>query len=253
MRFIGEKAPTLPPLPGAWTAGAVDLGIKVDGPFWVRGAGAQLQVAGLLGWKKQKGKDHAAVSGYLTAVRGVYELSGKTFAIQRGRMDFPGIYPADPVLNVLAEYTIKDVLVRLNVTGRLSAMNLSLSSEPSMEEADVASYLLFGKKTGSLTPSQAGNLAEKGAAMLGNQVLAQLRREFGPMVPVDMITVDGGANGETSTLVVGKQITPDVFVTYRRGTADQVTVEYRVRPKVVIESQVGEEDSGLDVFWTFEY
>lgn len=253
VRFIGEMEPEARPLPGAWNAGSVDLSIKVDGPFWVRGAGAQLQVAGLLGWKKRKGRDHAAISGHLTAVRGVYELSGKTFVIQRGRMDFPGVYPADPVLDVLAEYTVKDVLVRLDVTGRLSAMNLALSSEPAMDEADVASYLLFGKKTSSLTPGQAGNLAEKGAAMLGNQVLAQLRREFGPMVPVDMITVDGGQDGESSTFVVGKQITPDVFVTYRKGTSDQVTVEYRLRPSVVLESQVGEEDSGIDIFYTFEY
>ncbi|MBI5844810.1 MAG: translocation/assembly module TamB [Deltaproteobacteria bacterium] len=255
--FVGENEPARPPLPGAWKAAAVDLSIKVDGPFWVRGAGAQLQVEGLLGWKKPKGRDHAAVSGHLDTVRGVYELSGKTFTLKRGRADFPGIYPADPILDVLAEYTVKEVVVRLNVTGRLSAMNLALSSEPSMDEAEVASYLLFGKKIGSLTPGQAGSLAEKGAAMLGNQVLAQLRREFGPMIPVDMISVDGGENGDSSTLVVGKHITPDIFVTWRRATAgqssDQVTVEYRVSPNVVIESQVGEEDSGVDIFYTFEY
>ena len=257
IRFEGEKPSGPPPLPPVWTAMSVDLAVAVNGPFWVRGAGAQIEVAGELGWKKPRGRDHAAVTGFLTTVRGVYEVSGKSFAISRGRMDFPGVYPADPVLDVSADYTLKDVVVHLAVTGRLSAMNLTLSSDPAMDEADVASYLLFGKKTGSLTPGQAGTLAEKGAAFVGAQVLTGIKRELGQMVPVDIITVDGGENGQTTSLVVGKKLTPDVFVTYRRGVAAQggneVGVEYRINKSLSIESRIGESGSGADVFWTFEY
>ena len=62
---------------------------------------------------------------------------------------------------------------------------------------------------------------------------------------------------ETGIVEVGKDVTPDLHVVYGRevkGTeGNEVQVEYRVNKGVSLRTQVGAEQSGLDIFWRHDF
>ena len=65
------------------------------------------------------------------------------------------------------------------------------------------------------------------------------------------------AGKETGIVEIGKDVTPDLHVVYGReikGTeGNEVQDEYRVDKGVSLRTQVGAEQSGLDIFWRHDF
>jgi translocation and assembly module TamB len=231
--------------------------VSVAGPFWIRGAGAQIMLAGDVTAHKKPGNRDFALTGHLETVRGFYEFKGRTFAVERGRVNFLGRTPPNPLLDIVAAHRIGDVTIYLNIGGSMEQTRLTLSSDPPMSETDIASYLLFGKASDRLTQGESGSLAEKGAAFLGAQAVSELKAQFGESVPVDILTIEAGGGMEADSLVMGKQVTPELFVIYKRGMGpggkNEVELEYQLWRRFTIESRISEENAGVDIFWRYDY
>ncbi|MDI6796266.1 MAG: translocation/assembly module TamB domain-containing protein, partial [Desulfatibacillaceae bacterium] len=231
--------------------------IRVSGPFWIRGAGAQIMLAGDVTAHKRPQSQDFRLTGHLETVRGFYEFKGRTFAVERGRVTFLGQTPPNPLLDIVAAHRIADVTIYLNIGGTIEQTTLTLSSNPPMSETDIASYLLFGKKSDQLTQGESGSLAEKGAAFLGAQAIAELKEQFGQSVPVDILTIEAGGGMEADSLVMGKQLTPELFVIYKRGMGpggkNELEIEYQLWRNFTLESRIAEENTGVDIFWRYDY
>ena len=234
-----------------------DLIIKIVGPFWIRGEGPQIEVKGRLEAKRPPGASATSYKGYISAERGMYTFYGKAFQIEKGRADFLGLTPPDPNLDVLCSRKVPGAIIYLAVGGSPSAMTLTLSSDLGLDQADIASLLMFGKQTSELSNGEAKTLEERGAAILGAKVIDELKEFIGAEVPLDILSVESNGGGSDQDLVLGKYLSPKLFITYRRQMssdgANKVQLEYQLTPQISVESQVGESESGVDLFWSYEY
>lgn len=244
-------------VPSVFLNSKVAVSVNVAGPFWVKGAGAQVQLSGELKGVKACGEREPALLGKLSTVRGLYEFRGKTFSIRKGVVNFLGERPPNPLIDVSADYRVSDVTITLMIGGSLSRMALALSSDPPMTETDIASYLLFGKPAGGLSGGQSASLMDQGASFFGSQMLKNLQEIGGVTVPVDVFSISPGGAGGGTSLTLGKYLTPDLFVIYRRGAlgeaSDELSVEYTLGRGFSLQSTVSDQGSGADILWGTEY
>ena len=235
----------------------LDLKVTISGPMWIRGEGAQIEMGGDLHVAKQRNTSVVSTKGYLETKRGVYEFRSKNFDVDKGRVDFVGGYPPDPILDIIASYKVAGVTIYLEIGGTPSSMTITLSADPALDQTDIASLLIFGKKSSDLSSGESKSLEEQGAALLAAKAMDELKRAVGADVPVDMLSVRSNGQGSGQDIVVGKYLSPKLFITYKRGISSQggneVQLEYQLTPKISVESQVGDSESGVDLFWNYDY
>ncbi len=240
---------------------AMDLDIIVEpGHAWLNGKRLNAELAGNLNVFKKE-LHPVAIQGKLYIVRGSYNLQGKIFQIVDGTILFNGLSPPDPNLHVVCEYKVKDVHIYTTPKGSLSKMQLELSSDPPMEKVDILAYIFYGHPASELSSKQASNLGDEALALVGNSVARLIKDKIlpdSPWVP-DVLTYKSGNNEEEGGVVmIGKYITPDLFVDVEKGTSskvnDQMKIEYRINKHFSIESQIGDEaNSGVDFFWRYDF
>ena len=128
-----------------------------------------------------------------------------------------------------------------------------------MEQADILSYLAFGKPTRELKDQQAAGVEQAALGMIGQVAASELKDLFGGSSFVDTISIDsGGGDISKGSVTVGKYVSPDVFVTYKQGLGDnasnEVGVAYEINKNLSVETQVGDEQTtGIDVYWGFDF
>ena len=74
----------------------------------------------------------------------------------------------------------------------------------------------------------------------------------------DVVRLRASDDGASGVVEVGKYLTPDLYVTYEKELEkdmnDQVRLEYRLSRSVSVQSQFGgEKQSGVDVFWQYDF
>ena len=136
----------------------------------------------------------------------------------------------------------------------------------SVSEGDALSYILFGKAMNELTLNEqqnvegagGGNLATKAAASV---LSSQITNFLGDKLNVDYIEVKSDGSFNNASVVVGKYITNDLFVSYeqRFGETDEqdvakyeVKLEYELFRFLFFELNNSSNDSGFDVIVKFD-
>ncbi|MFP4474384.1 MAG: translocation/assembly module TamB domain-containing protein [Desulfatibacillaceae bacterium] len=236
----------------------LETDVRIQGPFWIRGAGAQIELAGEIAARKERGEENVRLFGKVNVVRGYYTFQGRTFNVVEGSINFIGLSPPAPNIDIRTRYSPPgDTVVFLDIGGHPERVTLELSSDPAMDQTDILSVLLFGKPAGELGSGQSRTLQERAVGVLGNQVFAELKRKLGADVPVDLLTVEKGGAEDDNTLVVGKYLSPRLFVIYKRGISTEgenvVQLEYELTDQFSLESQVGDRRAGADIFWSLDY
>lgn len=253
----------------------MDVGIVLpDSGTWVTGKGLKAEIGGGLKLVKNPGGPLKLV-GELQALRGTYSFQGKELKITEGSLIFTGSPTPDPLLRIVSQKQVKDILLQALVSGPLSKPRLSLSSIPALNRVDVMSYFMFDHPAGDLNASQSVQLQDGAAAWLGSETSNVMRSMFGnnPFAPDSLgyrSTVGKGERGftnrpdpvngakESGIIEIGKHITPDLYVTYGRSIkgeqANEMQVEYRLNRNLSVQTQVGgAEQSGIDVFWRHDF
>src|SRR5439155_13416494 len=102
------------------------------------------------------------------------------------------------------------------VTGTAKDPQLDMSSNPAMDQDQIAFFLATGRIQGRAT-QQGGGVDLSGAAtsVVGGLLFGQVRKELADVLPVDVITIDTSAQG-VSGASVGKYIGDRVFIGYRQ-------------------------------------
>ncbi len=257
----GKTKPSFSPENSFFRNLSMNLNILVEpGHAWLNGKGINAELAGNLILRK-KPRRSVVVQGKLNTVRGAYNLQGKIFHVIEGTIVFNGLSPPDPNLHVICEYRVGEVNIYAVLKGSVSRMQLDLASEPPMEKVDILAYILYGHPASKLSSKEASSLGDEALALVGNKVAGLLKNKIlpdSPWVP-DVLTYKSGANeDEGGVVMIGKYITPDLFVDVEKGTSssvnDQMKIEYKINKHFSIESQIGDEaNSGVDVFWRYDF
>ncbi|SFH73130.1 translocation and assembly module TamB [Modicisalibacter xianhensis] len=228
---------------------AVDVSLGPDVQLEAYGLAAELQ--GDLQVRQSNGP--VQLFGEVNLIDGRYQAFGQDLIIRRGQVLFSG--PASqPRLQFEAirnpETTEDDVIAGLRVTGPASQPNLSIFSEPAMDESRALSYLLRGR-----APEDAGNDGALTSALIGLSLsrtggaVGQLGQVFG----VEDLSLDTAGSGEESQVVVSGYLFDDLKVSYGVGIFSpiaQLTLRYKLFQNLYVEAVSGAAQA-VDLIYTF--
>ncbi len=198
--------------------------------------------------------------GAVDVVRGTVDpIAGRHFAVQRGRVQFTGGPPSAALLDVEATYDNPVAKVTVTVAGPLSKPEVKLSSQPPLDDAQIAMLIATGQTelkpgaggVGTLSGEEAGKAA---LAALATQAFKNL---VANKLPLDTVALDSGA------LRAGKYVTDRIYVGYTRKFSadpakgeneDELRVEYKISPGWTFESRYGNAQAGgASLVWSRNY
>jgi translocation and assembly module TamB len=194
-------------------------------------------------------------SGELRLVGGTFQAYGQDLVIDRGRLLFAGGPLTDPGIDLRAHRTVRDanVTAGIEARGTLRAPEVTLWSEPAMGESQAISYLLLGRPLEAARPEE-GSLLANAATTLGirggNLLAGKLAARYG----LEEAGIQGGRTLEEAAFVVGKYLSPRLYVSYGIGLFNAVNtlrIRYLVSEHLHLQAETGATTSG-DVFYTIE-
>jgi translocation and assembly module TamB len=239
----GRKAPD------ADFVAALDLAINAPNNVFVRGMGIESELGGKL---TLKGTSAAPVTvGAFEMRRGRFDVLGRRLDFTRGKVTFNGT--TDPDLDFVAETRSTDFTAKILVSGAASRPQVSFASTPELAQDEILARLLFNKSAGSLSASQAVQVAQTVAQFSGGRpgVMENVRRSLG----VD--SLDVGADAAGGAIGVGKRLNDRVYLGVRQGTSpgsSRATIDIDVTKNIRIRGATGADGSteaGVGVQWDY--
>ncbi len=234
---------------------------------WVHGMGLDAEITGSLKIEKRPFAGVKLRGGFQT-LRGEYRFQDYKLNIVSGELVFPEAPQPDPQLKIVCQKDVKNAIINVQVIGPLKQPKLVLSSMPAMNQVDILSYLLFDRAAGDLSSKESFQLQDKAGSWLGSQTSQLLKRVLGdtPFTP-DTIeyrkgqsktTGSSGNKTEVGVVSIGKYVTPDLYVNFEKNVTgeegNQVNVEYRLNRHLSLQTQFGgTQQSGIDVFWRYDF
>jgi translocation and assembly module TamB len=198
--------------------------------------------------------------GAIEVVRGTVEpFAGRNFTLERGRVQFTGGPLRAALLDVEAKYVNPAAVVTVNVGGPATAPEIRLSSQPPMDDAQIAMLIATGRTELKAGSGAVGTLTgeEAGRAALGAVATQAFRNLVADKLPLDTVALDSGE------LRAGKYVTDRIYVGYtRRFDADplkgenenEVRVEYQISSRWMFESRYGNaQTGGASLIWSRDY
>mgnify|MGYP003630639599 CR=1 FL=1 len=226
--------------------------ITLNDSFQFGGYGLNTRLGGKLRIV-QKPQSSVQAFGSLSLYDGIYKAYGQDLSIQRGLFLFQG--PVDnPGLNITAVREVETYQVGINIGGFAQDIRSDLFSDPVMPPTDVISMLITGKVPGAMSQSDANQVMNAATSLGISQskgITNTLQNTFG----MDVLNLQGGDSYEESSLVVGKYLTPDIFISYVQNLftpAGSIQLDYTLSKSLGLKAQSGETQS-IDLLYRVEH
>jgi len=225
-----------------------------------KGAGLKSRLWGKVQASNRPGKP--TVGNGEVWLEGTYQAYGQDLRIEQGRIVFTGGAIENPGLDIRAfrriqsDRSLEEKVAGVVIGGTAAAPELSLYSRPTLDQTNILSYIVLGKPA-----AQAGT--EEGAALLGAALASQLQGDRGDLTQeiaqqfgLDEATIStGGSEGfERSQLLIGKYLSPKLYIGYGVGLFDAAMVlriRYQLAERLFLETETGEQ-SGVDLLYHLE-
>ncbi len=241
--------------------------IKIPKNTWVKNEDLRIEVSG--DFELIKHETFFELFGSVDVVRGQYDMLGKTFVIDEGTITFEGGEELMPKMNITASYAFRNAQreekkLDVTITGTADSPAVSFTLNGSaVNEGDALSYILFGRGMNELSIDQQDNLNGAGGGQLAETAAAsilssQISNFLSKKLNVDYIEVKSNGGFDNATVVVGKYLTNDLFVSYeqRFGATDQkdidkyeVKLEYELFKFLFFQLNNSSSNSGFDVIF----
>lgn len=189
--------------------------------------------------------------GQLETIRGTYDFQGRRFNLVRGgSLRFFGETQINPLLDVSATRLISGVEARVRVTGTAKAPQLSLSSNPPLEESDILALIVFNRPVNELGTGERAALATTAGGIASGFLAAPLGESIGRALDLDLFeittTTEEGELG--AGLTVGQQIGDRAFVKLRQQFGErnvtEFLIEYQLARFLRLQANAAPETSG---------
>lgn len=197
--------------------------------------------------------DLPLASGELS-VDGKYRAYGQRLTIERGNILFPGGEITEPGVDLRAVKSLPDVTVGVQATGPVQTPDLRLFSDPPMSQSDQLSYLLFGRPLNQ-SASGEGQALSRAATALGLAGGERLAQNLGGRVGLDDIRIDSDGAVDQSELIVGRYLSPRLYVSYGIGVFNAISTlrtRYELSRRWTLNTETGVE-SAADLLYTLEH
>ncbi|MCC5854707.1 MAG: translocation/assembly module TamB domain-containing protein [Idiomarina sp.] len=233
----------------------IDVQVNLGDNFQVSAFGFDGRLTGRLRVIETPGQDTTGV-GNINVVAGRYEIYGQALDIDRGTLVFTGGPIDNPGLDlrVTRNIDMEMVTVGARIGGTLQEPNLALFSTPTMQDAEILSYLVLGRGFGQENTEEE-NMLLRASLLLGMQGGNILGQRLSDRLGVDEIMLDGGDTLESTALYIGKHLSSRLYVKYGVGLIEPVNtffIRYRLTDFLSFETQTGNQGAGADLFYTIE-
>ncbi len=192
-------------------------------------------------------------TGEITVPEGRYRAYGQRLDVEHGRLLYTGGPLSNPGLDLRAVRHINNVTAGLKLKGSLNQPQLELFSSPAMGQTDILAYILLGRPMENASGEESAMMA-KAALALGLSGGDRLARILGDRFGLDEMRVESSDTGEQASLVIGRYLSPKIYVSYGVGlieTINTFTVRYQISDKWQIKAESGE-SQGADIIYTIE-
>jgi translocation and assembly module TamB len=148
---------------------------------------------------------------------------------------------------------------------------LSFSSNPPLDQADILSLIVFNQPINELGEGEQVSLAQRATALAGGYLASGLARSIGNALDLDEFEIQAeGEQGFGPSLTVGEQVGEKFFFRIRQGFGDaqatELILEYQLTDFLRLQGTAAEtaggsqrltfrrvERGGLDLFFFFSY
>ena len=201
--------------------------------------------------------------GRIESKEGKVYFRNNEFRIMNASADFTDQNRINPVMEIVAQTIVKGYNIRLSLEGQVERFNLSLVSDPPLEETDILSLLTIGQIGKQLKGLEGGIGAGEAASFLTGKVQDVFEERIKSITGIDRVQVDPYVSKSTGT--VGPRVTASkrllgdkLFVTYTSAvgsTEEQVLkLEYILDKNVSLVGVRDEKGSvGGDIKFRFEF
>ncbi|HVS62334.1 MAG TPA: translocation/assembly module TamB domain-containing protein [Thermoanaerobaculia bacterium] len=202
----------------------------------------------------ETGRGTTLATGQLVLDGGSYKAYGQKLEITEGRMLFGGGPIQNPALAVEAYRTVDSVEAGVRVSGNLQRPIVTLTSNPSMPESDILHYMMLGRAPGAVATANETDLLARAAASLGIKGGNLLARKLAARYDIDELGIETDGGFDTASLVVGKYLSPRLYVTYGIGLFEPIsiiTLRYILSSKWTLHAEKGR-GTGADLIYNIE-
>ncbi len=242
-RIVGAQAAEAPPPVERRVHARVRVALGDD--VRVETYGLKAHLGGEVVVSSEPGEE-ALGNGAIRVLDGEYKAFGVYVRIVKGVLSYHDAPLSRPMLDLVAQREIKDsdVIVTVNVRGRIDNPFVTLSSEPAMPNNEALSYLLTGRSINTLQSSEATsvNRAAESLAVSGGGLLLG---SVGSRIGLDEVSVGGTKDNDTE-VVLGKFLSPKLFVSYGVSIAEAINtikLRYTLNPRWALKAEAGLEQS----------
>jgi translocation and assembly module TamB len=201
--------------------------------------------------------------GRLESNEGYVYFRNNEFKIIFASVDFADPNRIKPVVNLTAEITVKGYNIKLVLEGQMDHFNLSLSSDPHLEESDILALLTVGQVGKQLKGLEGGIGAGEATSFITGKVQDVIEERLRSITGLDRFQVEPYVSNKTGTVgpqvTVSKRLIGDkLFVTYSNpigSTEEQIIkLEYLLEKNVSLVGVRDEKGSlGGDIKFRFEF
>ncbi len=174
-----------------------------------------------------------SVTGRVTALDGsTIDFNRVRYRVISGTIDFNDPEAIDPNFNLQAETTIAEYTVTLRVEGTIETLRYDLTSDPPLSTGDIVALLITGSPPSSIGSGLGAFSADKVSAYLAGQFTQEMSSRFLGRVAPDVIAIDPlslvNTTDPATRITLGKQVTPDLRVTYADNLGGNGGASYQV-------------------------
>jgi autotransporter translocation and assembly factor TamB len=219
----------------------------------------------------KKAGEQVRLIGTVNTVRGTYDFQGRRFEIQRdGRIQFSGSTEINPTLDIEAQRLISGVEAQVHVRGTARKPQLTLTSRPPLDEADILSLIIFNQPANALGEGQQVSLAQRAGALASGFVASSLARSIGGALELDVFEIQTAPeDGYGPSVTLGEQVGERLFFRFRQAfgaqSVSEFILEYQLAEYLRLQTSVAEgggaqrnltqrvEQGGIDLIFYYSY
>jgi translocation and assembly module TamB len=250
-----------PPSPSFYKNMTINISIEAPRNLWVKDPMGKVELTAHILITKKPGQE-MAYGGEIRALHGSMEAEGKKFKVERAIITLPGVPNKPIIIDARATHEVgdADVKVVVVVNGTITNPQIHLESEPPLPQTDIVSYLAFGAPAATLTKEQYLTFAAQ-YGILGGAGGNKIGEILGSTIPILRgIKVKTGMVGTHPSVGLEKKVAKNVslFVTRHlneeRGVYEnQAGIKYKFNRHISVESEVGAQNTGADVYFNYDF
>jgi translocation and assembly module TamB len=192
--------------------------------------------------------------GEVAIIDGKFSAYGQSLVIEEGKLLFQGNRLNNPELRITAVRRIDETItVGLRITGYATNPLLTLFSTPALGDDEILAYIVFGRPIASLTSGEGTDLIGA-ATTMGLQNSGFLTRSLSSTFGLDSLQFTSDASGEHASVVIGKYLTPKLYLSYMMGVFERIAtarIRYDLNKNWSVEVK-SSTDVGVDLYYNIQ-